>query len=53
MLVSLKINATHLIISGFYEPDIALLQANCEQNMLISQEKLLKNDWVSMKFQKS
>ena len=39
-----------LFLSGFYNDDIPLITAECEKNMLKFQEKLERNNWVSLKF---
>lgn len=39
-----------LFLSGFYNDDIPLITAACENNMLKLQEKLERNNWVSLKF---
>ena len=39
-----------LFLSGFYSNDIPLIQAECEKNMLKFEEKLERNNWVSLKF---
>lgn len=39
-----------LFLSGFYDDDIPLIQAECEKYMLNFAEKLERNNWVSLKF---
>ena len=39
-----------LFLSGFYKEDIPLIQQACEKYMLKFQEKLERNNWVSLKF---
>lgn len=39
-----------LVLSGFYEADIPLIQAVCDEFMLKLAEKIVRNDWVSLKF---
>jgi ribosomal protein L11 methyltransferase len=39
-----------LFLSGFYSNDIPLIQAECEKHMLKFEEKLERNNWVSLKF---
>jgi len=39
-----------LILSGFYTDDIPAIQAECDLNMLKFEEKLERNNWVSLKF---
>ena len=39
-----------LFLSGFYSNDIHLIQAECEKYMLKFEEKLERNNWVSLKF---
>ena len=39
-----------LILSGFYNDDIPKIQAACEAHLLKFQEKLERNQWVSLKF---
>ncbi len=39
-----------LFLSGFYNDDIPMLQEACEKHMLKFQEKLERNNWVSLKF---
>ncbi len=39
-----------LFLSGFYNDDIPLIQAACEKYMLKFEEKLERNNWVSLKF---
>lgn len=39
-----------LFLSGFYNDDIPLIQAECEKYMLKFEEKLERNNWVSLKF---
>ena len=42
-----------LFVSGFYEIDLALISAKCLEVGLVYQEKLAKNDWVSVTYLKS
>lgn len=46
---SLNKNGT-LYLSGFYETDIPAIEAECQKHMLKLQDKLERNDWVSLKF---
>ncbi|MFD1016134.1 50S ribosomal protein L11 methyltransferase [Winogradskyella rapida] len=39
-----------LFLSGFYEEDIPLIEAECNKNMLKLSETLQKGPWVSLKF---
>lgn len=39
-----------LFLSGFYNDDIPVVQAECEKYMLKFEEKLERNNWVSLKF---
>ncbi|MFH6769770.1 50S ribosomal protein L11 methyltransferase [Gaetbulibacter aquiaggeris] len=39
-----------LFLSGFYKEDIPMIQQACEKHMLKFQEKLERNNWVSLKF---
>jgi ribosomal protein L11 methyltransferase len=39
-----------LFLSGFYNDDIPIIQAECEKHMLKFEEKLERNNWVSLKF---
>ena len=39
-----------LFLSGFYYDDIPVVQAECEKYMLKFEEKLERNNWVSLKF---
>ena len=39
-----------LFLSGFYADDIPLIQKECEKYMLKFEEKLERNNWVSLKF---
>ncbi|GGK19356.1 ribosomal protein L11 methyltransferase [Yeosuana aromativorans] len=39
-----------LLLSGFYNTDIPVIQQECEKHMLKFQEKLERNQWVSLKF---
>ncbi len=39
-----------LFLSGFYNEDIPLIQEECEKYMLKFEEKLERNNWVSLKF---
>ena len=39
-----------LLLSGFYNTDIPIIQQECEKHMLKFQEKLERNQWVSLKF---
>lgn len=39
-----------LFLSGFYDNDIPIIQAECEKHMLKFEEKLERNNWVSLKF---
>ncbi|MEP1487255.1 MAG: 50S ribosomal protein L11 methyltransferase [Algibacter sp.] len=39
-----------LFLSGFYNTDIPIIQAECEKYVLKFEEKLERNNWVSLKF---
>jgi ribosomal protein L11 methyltransferase len=39
-----------LFLSGFYESDIPIIEAKCNEYMLNLTEKLQRNNWVSLKF---
>ena len=39
-----------LIISGFYREDVPVLEEECKKYMLKLDEKLERNNWVSLKF---
>lgn len=39
-----------LFLSGFYKDDIPLIEEECETYLLKFQEKLERNNWVSLKF---
>ena len=39
-----------LFLSGFYNDDVHIIQAECEKHMLKFEEKLERNNWVSLKF---
>ena len=39
-----------LLLSGFYDNDIPMIQQVCEKHMLKFEEKLERNYWVSLKF---
>lgn len=39
-----------LFLSGFYDDDIPLIKAECEKHLLKFEEKLERNNWVSLKF---
>ena len=39
-----------LFLSGFYNNDIPIIEAECNKQMLILDEKLERNNWVSLKF---
>lgn len=39
-----------LLLSGFYSTDIPVIQQECDKYMLKFQEKLERNQWVSLKF---
>ncbi|WP_345272272.1 50S ribosomal protein L11 methyltransferase [Flaviramulus aquimarinus] len=39
-----------LFLSGFYNDDISLIQTECEKHLLKFEEKLERNNWVSLKF---
>ncbi len=39
-----------LFLSGFYNDDIPLIQKECEKYVLKFEEKLERNNWVSLKF---
>ncbi len=39
-----------LFLSGFYNTDIPMIQAECEKHLLKFEEKLERNNWVSLKF---
>lgn len=42
----------HLIISGFYEEDVPLLDDAAKQNGMMFVNKIVKNNWTSLKFVK-
>jgi len=39
-----------LFLSGFYKEDIAMIQQACDKHMLKFEEKIERNNWVSLKF---
>ena len=39
-----------LFLSGFYNEDITMIKAECEKYLLKFEEKLERNNWVSLKF---
>lgn len=39
-----------LFLSGFYNTDIPIIQAECEKYLLKFEEKFERNNWVSLKF---
>jgi len=39
-----------LFLSGFYKEDIPMIQTECEKHLLKFEEKLERNNWVSLKF---
>lgn len=39
-----------LFLSGFYEEDIPIIKTKCEKHLLKFEEKLERNNWVSLKF---
>lgn len=39
-----------LFLSGFYNTDIPIIQTECEKHLLKFEEKLERNNWVSLKF---
>jgi len=39
-----------LFLSGFYKEDIPFIEEACNRNMLKLDEKLERNNWVSLKF---
>ncbi|WP_370478425.1 50S ribosomal protein L11 methyltransferase [Tamlana flava] len=39
-----------LFLSGFYDDDVPVIKAECEKHMLKFEEKLERNNWVSLKF---
>ncbi|MFS4483342.1 50S ribosomal protein L11 methyltransferase [Hyunsoonleella sp. 2307UL5-6] len=39
-----------LFLSGFYAEDIPMIQKECEKHVLKFEEKLQRNNWVSLKF---
>lgn len=39
-----------LLLSGFYNDDIPIIKAECEKYLLKLEEKLERNNWVSLKF---
>ncbi|WP_242203721.1 50S ribosomal protein L11 methyltransferase [Aestuariivivens insulae] len=39
-----------LFLSGFYNDDIPIIQKECEKHLLKFEEKLERNQWVSLKF---
>lgn len=39
-----------LFLSGFYNDDVPIIQEECERHMLKFDEKLERNQWVSLKF---
>lgn len=48
--VSCLNNGGILFLSGFYEDDIAIIRQECEKYLLKFEEKLERNNWVSLKF---
>ena len=47
--ISLNKNGS-LFLSGFYVEDIAIIEKECNRNMLKLEEKLEKNNWVALNF---
>jgi len=41
-----------LILSGFYEKDAGMLIKQAENNGMIFEKKLIKNNWTSLSFKK-
>ncbi len=39
-----------LFVSGFYDPDLAIISAKCEESGLTFNKKMQRNDWVSVKY---
>jgi len=39
-----------LFLSGFYNDDISIIKSECEKYMLKFEEKIERNNWVSLKF---
>ena len=39
-----------LILSGFYNNDVELIEAECNKYMLKLDHKIEKNNWVAIKF---
>tara|TARA_R110002050_G_scaffold4573_2_gene22132 strand:+ start:43548 stop:44384 length:837 start_codon:yes stop_codon:yes gene_type:complete len=39
-----------LFLSGFYNDDIPIIKSECDKHMLNFEEKLERNNWVSLKF---
>lgn len=39
-----------LVLSGFYDYDVKMIEEECQRNMLKLKEKLMRNNWVSLKF---
>ena len=46
----LKKGGGKLFLSGFYNDDIPIIKAECEMYLLKFEEKLERNNWVSLKF---
>ncbi|OEK08772.1 ribosomal protein L11 methyltransferase [Flavivirga aquatica] len=51
-IACLNANGT-LFLSGFYNDDIPVIEAECNKNELEFQSKLEKNNWVALEFNKS
>tara|TARA_R110002049_G_scaffold58113_5_gene158429 strand:- start:11609 stop:12445 length:837 start_codon:yes stop_codon:yes gene_type:complete len=43
-------NKGMLFLSGFYNNDMPIIKAECEKHLLKFEEKLERNNWVSLKF---
>ncbi len=41
-----------ILLSGFYEEDIATINTSCTENGLVFQNKLSRNNWVALKYHK-
>jgi len=41
-----------ILLSGFYEEDIAIINTSCTENGLVFQNKLSRNNWVALKYHK-
>lgn len=42
----------NLFLSGFYEEDIPIIEAECAKHNLRLTDVLKRNDWVALKFKK-